>query len=88
MAGIRRLILDVVIPSTMPSTELAVKLAKLSGVEGVDIITQEVEHRVDKIKVTIDGDDINFDSVKNLLDKLGASLQGVDRITCGKRPVS
>ncbi|MFH1785106.1 MAG: DUF211 domain-containing protein [Candidatus Micrarchaeota archaeon] len=88
MAGIRRLILDVVIPSTMPSSELAVKLAKLGGVDGVDIITQEVEHRVDKIKVTIEGDDINFESVKVVLDKLGASLQGVDRISCGKRLVN
>lgn len=88
MTGIRRLILDVIIPSTMPSSELATKLAKLSGVDGVDIITQEVEHRVDKVKVTIEGDDINFESVKNILDKLGASLQGVDRISCGKRLVS
>ena len=88
MPGIRRLVLDVVIPSTMPSSELAIKLAKLSGVEGVDIITQEVEHRVDKIKVTIEGDDITFESVKNILDKLGASLQGVDRISCGKRLVN
>jgi hypothetical protein len=87
MATIRRLVLDVMVPLNVPSSEIALRLSKLSGVDGVDLLITEVEHRIEKAKVTIEGENINLDSVRNLLDKAGASLQGVDRITCGKRLV-
>jgi hypothetical protein len=87
MTVIRRLVLDVMVPLNVPSSELAIKLSKLSGVDGVDVTITEVEHKIEKAKITIEGDNINLDAVKNLLDKVGASLQGVDRISCGKRLV-
>ena len=88
MTTIRRLVLDVMIPLNVPSTELALKLSKLSGIDGVDLIVIEVEHKVEKAKITIEGEDIDLEDVKTLLDKAGASLQGVDRISCGKKLVS
>ena len=87
MTVIRRLVLDVMIPLNVPSSELALKLSKLGGVEGVDLIITEVEHKIEKAKITMEGDNINLESVKTLLDKSGASLQGIDRISCGKRLV-
>jgi hypothetical protein len=87
MTTIRRLVLDVMIPLNVPSSELALKLSKLSGVDGVDLLVTEVEHRIEKSKITMEGKNINLDAVRALLDKTGASLQGVDRITCGKRVV-
>lgn len=87
MTVIRRLVLDVMIPLNVPSSELALKLSKLSGVDGVDLLITEVEHKIEKAKITMEGDNINLDTVKTLLDKAGASLQGVDRISCGKRLV-
>jgi len=87
MTTIRRLVLDVMIPLNVPSSELALKLSKLTGVDGVDLLVTEVEHRIEKAKITMEGENINLDGVRALLDKAGASLQGVDRITCGKRVV-
>lgn len=87
MTVIRRLVLDVMIPLNVPSSELALKLSKLGGVEGVDLLITEVEHKIEKAKITMEGDNINLESVKSLLDKSGASLQGIDRISCGKRLV-
>jgi hypothetical protein len=87
MPAIRRLVLDIMIPLNVPPSELALKLSRVAGVEGVDILVTEVEHRIEKAKVTMEGDSINLDSVRNIIDKAGASLQGIDRITCGKRLV-
>jgi hypothetical protein len=87
MSAIRRLVMDVMIPLNVPSAELAVKLSKLGGVDGVDVLITEVEHRIEKAKVTMEGENINLDSVRHILDKAGASLQGIDRISCGKRIV-
>ena len=87
MTVIRRLVLDVMIPLNVPSSELALKLSKLAGVDGVDLLITEVEHKIEKAKITMEGENINLDLVKSLLDKTGASLQGIDRISCGKRLV-
>jgi hypothetical protein len=87
MSHIRRLVLDVMIPLNVPSSELALKLSRLTGVDGVDVLITEVEHRIEKAKITMEGESISLESVRNVLDKAGASLQGVDRISCGKRIV-
>ena len=87
MAVIRRLVLDVLIPLNIPSSTIALKLSKLSGVDGVDVLITAVEHKVEKAKITMEGDNIDLDATKKLLDKTGVSLQGIDRITCGKRLV-
>lgn len=87
MTGIKRLVLDVLIPINMPSAQIAVKLSQVKGVEGVDVLIQEVERRVETAKITIEGENLDFDAVKTVLDKMGASLQSIDRITCGKRIV-
>ncbi|MBU0591500.1 DUF211 domain-containing protein [Candidatus Micrarchaeota archaeon] len=87
MTSIRRLVLDVLIPLNMPIEDLALKLSKVRGVDGVDILIQEVERKVEASKMTIEGSDINFTAVKDILDKAGASLQSIDRVTCGERIV-
>lgn len=87
MSGIKRLVLDVLIPINMPSTQIAMSISLLKGVEGVDILIQEVERKVETAKITIEGENLNYEEIKNVLDNSGASLQSVDRITCGKRLV-
>jgi hypothetical protein len=87
MSGIKRLVLDVLIPITLPSTQIAMGLSKTKGVEGVDVLIQEVERKVETAKITIEGDNLDFEAIKEVLDQAGASLQSIDRITCGKRIV-
>ena len=87
MAGIKRLVLDVLIPINLPTTQLATSLSKVHGVEGVDVLIQEVERKVETAKITIEGENLDFGAVKSVLDEAGTSLQSVDRVTCGKRIV-
>ena len=87
MPTIKRLVLDVQKPINMPSNVLAIELSKLEGVDGVDLLIQDVDQKVESAKITIEGESIDFDAVKTLIDKLGATIQSVDRITCGKRIV-
>ncbi len=87
MTGIKRLVLDVLIPISYPTNELAKNLAKLEGVEGVDVLILEVERKVETAKITIEGDNLNFEDLKQSIESAGASLQSLDRITCGKRLV-
>jgi len=88
MSGLRKLVLDVLIPFEVPKIEFTKRLSQIKGVEGVDVLIQEVERKVETAKITLEGEEIDFDSVKDLLEKTGASLQSLDRISAGKRIVS
>ena len=88
MTGLKKLVLDVLIPFEVPKIEFTRRLSELQGVEGVDVLIQEVERKVETAKISIEGDNIKFDEVKDVLEKTGASLQSLDRISCGKRIVS
>ena len=87
MSGILRLVVDVLIPNNMPIEELSLRINKVSGVEGVDILIQEVERKVQASRITIEGNNIDFNAVKEAFSQMGASLQSVDRVSCGKRIV-
>lgn len=87
MSGIKRLVVDVLIPNNLPIEELSLKLSELKGIDGVDILIQEVERKVQASKITIEGDHIDFEGVKAAFNQMGASLQSVDRVTTGKRIV-
>ncbi len=87
MSGIKRLVVDVLIPNNIPIDELSLKLSKTKGVEGVDVLILEVERKVEAAKITIEGDALDFVAIKEVFHQTGASLQSVDRVTCGKRIV-
>ncbi len=87
MSGIKRLILDILVPLNTNSYDLAKKIAEIPGVDGADILIQEVERKVETAKVTIEGDNIDFEKVRKVIEQAGASLQSIDRISCGKRIV-
>ena len=88
MTGLKRLVLDVLIPFEVPKIDFTTRLSNVKGVEGVDVLILEVERKVETAKITLEGENINFDEVKDILERTGASLQSMDRITCGKRIVS
>ncbi len=87
MSGIKRLVLDVLIPHNMPTDELSLKLSEVKGVEGADILIQEVERKVETAKITVEGDNVDFKAIREVFNQSGASLQSVDRVSCGKRIV-
>ena len=88
MTGLKKLVLDVLIPIELPKIEFTKRLSTVQGVEGVDVLIIEVERKVETTKITLEGEDIDFKQLSEILEKSGASLQYIDRITCGKRIVS
>ncbi len=87
MSGIKRVVLDVLIPNNLPIDQLSMSLSSVKGVEGVDILIEDVEHKVESAKVTIEGDGMDFGAIKDTIHTFGASLQSVDRVSTGKRIV-
>jgi hypothetical protein len=84
---IRRLVLDVLKPHKPSVVEVSEALSHLEGVEGVNIIMNEIDQQVENAKIIIAGNPLNFEDIKSKLKELGATIHSVDEVAAGKRIV-
>ena len=82
--SIRRLVLDVLKPHQPSMLELSKKLAVIEGISGVNLTLDEVDQETESIKITIEGRDIDFDSVKDIIAEFGAVIHSVDSVSAGR----
>ncbi|NPB01440.1 MAG: DUF211 domain-containing protein [Methanopyri archaeon] len=87
MSRLRRLVLDVMKPLEPDMTVLALKLAELEGVEGVNVVLIEVDRDVENVKVTVEGPDLNFEEVKGVIEGIGGAIHSIDEVVAGERIV-
>ena len=84
MGKVRRLVLDVLKPLEPTIIELAQQLSGLSGVEAVNISIYEIDRRVENAKITIEGDDILYEDVVEVIQENGGTLHSIDEVVAGK----
>lgn len=84
MAKIRRIVLDVMKPHKPGIIEFATQLSDLKGIEGTNTCIVEIDREVENIKITIEGEDIDFEKVKETVENLGGSIHSVDQVICGQ----
>lgn len=83
MANIRRLVLDVLKPHSPNLVEMATQLADLPGVIGVDVSLKEMDQKVENVKITCEGDNIDFEQVEKVILMNGASIHSLDKVSVG-----
>lgn len=83
MANIRRVVLDVLKPHTPSMVELAVQLADIEGIDGVDVSLTEMDQKVENVKITCEGDSINYEEVEKIIIQNGASIHSLDKVSAG-----
>lgn len=83
MANIRRLVLDVMKPHSPNLVDLATQLADLEGIIGVDISLVEMDQKVENVKITCEGDSINYELVERIVMQNGASIHSLDKVSAG-----
>ena len=87
MASIKRLILDVLKPHNPSIIELSQRIGDLEGISGVNISLEEVDAETDSVKITIEGNNINYDSVKKEISNCGAVIHSIDGVSAGIKMV-
>ena len=87
MAKIRRLVLDVLKPHKPTIVELSRRVSLTKGVLGVNCSLDEVDQETETVKVTVEGDDINFDAVVNAIESTGGVIHSIDSVATGKKLV-
>lgn len=87
MAGIRRLVLDVLKPHEPSNIILAKVLSELEFVDGVNLSLYEIDQNTENVKITIVGDNMDFEEIKRTIERLGGVIHSVDEIVAGKKIV-
>ncbi len=84
MGKIRRLVLDVLKPMEPNIIELAEMLSRDEGVSAVNISVVEIDLKVENAKITIEGDNIIYDRIKNIIQDMGGAIHSIDEVVAGK----
>jgi hypothetical protein len=84
MAKILRLVLDVLKPHNPSIIQLAGELSELSGVKAVNISIYEMDQRVENAKITVEGDDIDYETVLKVIGEVGGTVHSIDEVVAGR----
>jgi len=84
---IRRLVLDILKPHVPTMLDLATGLAKVSGVTGVNLSLYEVDQQTETVKATIQGENIDYEGVEDVIRNFGAAVHSIDEVVVGKEIV-
>ncbi len=82
---IKELVLDVLMPHTPSLPAFAIFLAEFPAVERIEVSLIEMDRRTVSLGVIIQGDDINYDGLKEHVVKQGAVIHSVDKVSVNKR---
>ena len=83
MNSIKRIVLDVLKPHAPSIIEVAQRLSALDGISGVNISLEEVDAETDSVKITIEGTNIEYESVKKEITECGAVIHSIDGVSAG-----
>ena len=83
-AKLRRIVLDVLKPHDPSIVELARELANLPGVDGANVNIYEVDRKVENAKVTLEGDDLNYEAILSIIEDGGGTVHSIDEAVAGK----
>ncbi|GAB6946468.1 DUF211 domain-containing protein [Vulcanisaeta sp. JCM 16161] len=84
MGGLRRVVLDVDIPSSVSTVELADKLGRVSGVKAVNVTVTDTDVEVLGLVIVIEGDNINYEDVRRVIEDLGGAIRSIDQVIVGE----
>lgn len=64
---------------------IADKLGDLEGISGVDLSLLEIDSKVENVKITVEGDDIDFQAVAEVVQDAGGSVHSIDKVSTGSQ---
>ncbi|MDD3985935.1 MAG: DUF211 domain-containing protein [Methanobacterium sp.] len=85
--GLIRIVLDILKPHEPIIPSFAKYLSEINGVDGVNMTLMEIDKETENIKVTIQGNDLDFDEISKAIKEYGGSIHSVDEVVAGTKLV-
>ena len=82
---IKRLVLDVLKPHNPILPYLAIQIANLPNINGVNISLMEIDKDTESIKITIEGEAINFGLLREKLEEWNCAIHSIDQVVAGAK---
>ena len=76
-----RLVLDIVKPHNPSIIELAEALNELDGVERVEIDVIDYDSNIERLKLIVEGDDLDYDEIARVVRYHGGNVASLDGVT-------
>jgi len=83
--AIRRLVVDVLKARENPLIDLSQALARVEGIEEVDVIVTEVDAKTETMRIILRGPDVNYEAMSKVLTDNGATLRSIDEINVARK---
>jgi len=84
MSVLRRLVLDVLKPHDPPLLEFTERVSEVKSIDGVTSSLIELDQEVQNIKLTIEGEDLNYQGIEAEIESLGGTIHSVDQVGYGE----
>jgi hypothetical protein len=84
MGKLRRLVIDVLKPLEPSIVEMVQILAELEGVDGVNISIYEIDRRVENAKLTVEGQNVPYQQIIEMIEENGGAVHSIDEVAAGK----
>jgi hypothetical protein len=85
MGKIRRLVLDALKPYEPSIIDMANEISELEGIQAVNISIYEIDRKVENAKITVEGEDIPYLAVSQLIEEMGGAIHSIDEVVAGKK---
>ena len=84
MSALRHIALDVLKPHDPPLLEFTERIADVKCVDGVTSSLIELDQEVQNIKLTIEGEDLDYAVIEAEIDGQGGTIHSVDQAGYGE----
>lgn len=80
MATIKRMVLDVLKPRHPSIVDFASAIADLGRGGRVKVTVDEVDDKTESVMLTVEGEDLDLEAIRQSIKALGGSLHSIDEI--------
>ena len=86
-APVKILVLDILKPHSPSILELGQIVCHEKSVDNGNLSVYAVDEKTESIKMTLEGKNINYVTVKDLIEEQGAVIHSMDRVVLGTSPI-
>ena len=88
MVHLRRIALDILKPHDPPLLEFTEHVAAVETVAGVTSSLIELDQEVQNVKLTLEGENLDYGGIEAAVEELGGTVHSVDQVACGEYVVA